>query len=277
MIADRKESEKLAMDHMELIVHRTSVRSYDGNPLDDSLRRELIRRMEACPPNPFGARVRLELVDGNAPDGQRLGTYGMVSRAKTFLLGVADGGPQDREALGYAMEWAVLQATGLGLGTCWLGGTFDRTGFAAAANLTGAEHLPVVSPVGHAAQRPTLRSRLVHAVSGAGRKPWSALFFDGTVGTALSQEDAGSYREALEAVRLAPSAMNGQPWRVVRREGKFDFYRRETSAADGRIDIGIAVCHFDLMARARGLAGSWRIDRDGLPADGLRYCISWVE
>lgn len=43
-------------------------------------------------------------------------------------------------------------------------------------------------------------------------------FFDGTFDAALSKEKAGSLQELLEMVRLAPSAVNKQPWRVVSKE-----------------------------------------------------------
>lgn len=261
---------------MELIAQRTSVRSYAGTPLDDGMKQELIERISACPPNPFVGAVRLSLAAGNGADGQKLGTYGMISRARDFLIGVGDGSPTDKEALGYALEWAVLQATDLGLGTCWISGTFDRSQFVTAANLTGGERVLAVSPVGLAAARPTLRSRLVH-LTGAGRKDWTALFFDGDPATPLTPEAAGNWRDVLEAVRLAPSAANGQPWRVIRREGQFDFYRRETAAVDGRLDLGIAICHFELVAQEQGLPGHWLAEAPTHTPDGLRYVLSWVQ
>lgn len=260
---------------MELIARRTSVRSYAGTPLDDGTKQRLMQRIHACPPNPFAGAVRLALVAGNGREGQKLGTYGMISRAREFLIGVGDGSTTGKEALGYAMEWAVLQATDLGLGTCWISGTFDRSQFMTAANLTKGEQVLAVSPVGLAAAKPTLRSRLVH-LTGAGRKEWAALFFDGDLATPLTPDSAGPWRDALEAVRLAPSAANGQPWRVIRHAGRLDFYRRETAAADGRLDLGIAACHFELVAQEKGLPGHWAANAPAQAPDELRYGLSWV-
>ena len=59
----------------------------------------------------------------------------------------------------------------------------------------------------------------------------------------------------LEAVRLAPSAMNVQPWRVnIDHEGKAVF----SSVTDNKytmLDMGIALAHFVLMADSSGVAG----------------------
>lgn len=53
------------------------------------------------------------------------------------------------EALGYSFESLILYATSLGLGTCWLGGTFDHSGFASAMDLKEGYLFPAISPIGH--------------------------------------------------------------------------------------------------------------------------------
>ena len=73
---------------------------------------------------------------------------------------------------------------------------------------------------------------------------------------------------------MAPSASNKQPWRVVRRGDDWHFYLQRTKGygkgsalfavlrlADlQRVDLGIALCHFELAARELGLAGEWVLD-----------------
>lgn len=56
---------------------------------------------------------------------------------------------------------------------------------------------------------------------------------------------------ALEAVRIAPSAVNKQPWRIVKIGNDFHFYEKHTlgnrSGAEWdvqKIDMGIALYHF---------------------------------
>ena len=105
-------------------------------------------------------------------------------------------------------------------------------------------------------------------------------------GTPLSPEAAGRYREALECVRLAPSASNGQPWRVVADAAKASFHfglvrkklidRSISTVSLQEVDLGIALSHFDLACRELGLLGSFTRAQEakGLPA-GVEYIATW--
>lgn len=93
--------------------------------------------------------------------------------------------------------------------------------------------------------------------------------------------------------RLAPSASNKQPWRVVRDGAGWHFYCQRTPGygkgsfiftvlriADlQRLDVGIAMCHFELTARQLGLPGRWVSADPGLePVDKhTLYISSWHE
>ena len=50
--------------------------------------------------------------------------------ATGFIVGAAERTPKDLEDFGYLMEHVILFATDLGMGTCWLGGTFSKSRFA---------------------------------------------------------------------------------------------------------------------------------------------------
>jgi hypothetical protein len=90
---------------------------------------------------------------------------------------------------------------------------------------------------------------------------------------------------------MAPSASNKQPWRVVRRGGDWHFYLQRTKGygkgsalfavlrlADlQRVDLGIALCHFELAARELGLTGEWVLGEPeiGSLAQGVEYVATW--
>jgi len=260
----------------EVIRARSSSRSYDGRALEAEDRARLGEFVAAPGPGPFGGAVRLELVEASEEDRAELkglGTYGMVKGARTFLAGATKHGPMDLEDYGYVFERGILEATALGLGTCWLGASFHRSGFARAINLAEGEILPAVSPVGYVASRRTAVDAATRFFARAKRrKPWERIFFDGEFGRPLSHEAAGLYADVLEMVRLAPSASNRQPWRIVKEAGRdvFHLFLRRTAgystvtanvgAGDlQRLDMGIACCHFDLTARELGLAGKWEV------------------
>ena len=88
-------------------------------------------------------------------------------------------------------------------------------------------------------------------------------------------------------VRLAPSANNRQPWRIVCNASGAHFYLQRSALYDRifgaidlqRIDMGIALCHFELGARETGHAGVWRVlsgsAAEEVPA-GIEYVASWV-
>lgn len=241
----------------------------------------------ALPPPPFGSSVRVDLVD--APRGMSglAGTYGMVKGALHFLVGAAESGPRDMEDFGFQFEQVILYATDLGLATCWIGATFRRGLFGDRIGLEENETIPAVSPVGWAAGRRTMKDRLSRwVVSSAKRKPWEELFFEGNFSRPLTREAAGAHAECLEMVRLAPSATNKQPWRIVADNGRFHlFLARSPGYATmlpgpdmQRIDMGIAMCHFWLTAREQNLPGGWAQADPGLPLpQGSEYVATWTE
>jgi hypothetical protein len=134
--------------------------------------------------------------------------------------------------------------------------------------------------------------RIREREEGSRRLPPSELFFERGFGEALDLGAAGDYAEALEAVRMAPSATNKQPWRLVRSGAAWHFFLRRTRGygkgsalftvlriADlQRVDLGIAMCHFELVAREHGLAGGWVVRDPGiqLPDKDAEYVVTWV-
>jgi nitroreductase len=280
----------------EVIRARSSWRSYDGRPLEPGDRARLDEFIEALEPGPFGGDVRLELVEASAGDRaelRKLGTYGVVRGARTFLAGAIEQGPMDMEDYGYVFERAVLHATALGLGTCWLGASFNRSGFASKINLAEDEILPAVSPVGYVASRRTAVDAVTRFVARSKkRKPWKELFFDGAFAGPLSREAAGPYADVLEMVRLAPSASNRQPWRIVKEASRdvFHLFISRSAVYSGvaanvaggdlqRTDMGIACCHFELAARELALPGEWKVleaPEVELP-ERTTYVASWRE
>lgn len=176
------------------------------------------------------------------------------------------------EDFGFRMETIILRATELGLGTCWLGGTFTRSSFARKIAARNDEIIPAVTSVGQiASKRRGFDRALRQRIGAENRLNWEALFFDRKFGTALSRENAGEYATPLEMVRLGPSASNKQPWRVIKTGNRWHFYLQRTrgyleswvirkvlGVADlQHVDLGIAMCHFELAAVEAGLKGKW--------------------
>lgn len=280
---------------LELARERFSCRTYLRKPLDGEAQarlREFLSRRET---GPFGSRTRLVLMAAAANDERELkglGTFGTIKDPQGFLVGIMGPGAGSLEDLGYVMEEAVLEATDLGLGTCWLGGFFRKSRFADKAGLSEGETVPAVVSVGYCADAAKSGGLFGMISRRSSRLPPEELFFLGTFDRALSPGAAGRLSPALEAVRWAPSASNKQPWRIVRQAGRWHFYLRRTRGyrtslqsrlfrqADlQRLDMGIAMCHFELAAREAGVSGTWEIADPGifLPDGLIGYTASWVE
>ena len=167
----------------------------------------------------------------------------------------------------------MLYAWSLGIGTVWLGGTLNRDAFQKAMDLGPEEFMPCASPLGYPAKKLSLRESLMRKGVGADtRLPFGELFYAGDFHSPLDLEAAGPLARPLEAVRLAPSAVNKQPWRAVVLDGAVHFYLKRTKGLAGdastgdlqKIDLGIALCHFQLTAEEDGLKPELFLQDPGL-------------
>ena len=264
---------------MTLIRTRRSVRTFDGKAIPP----ETVRQLEAWlsdTENPFGIDMEFRLLDPKA-----LGLSSPVITGETLWLGGKIARvPNAEEAFGFAMERLLLRAWGLGIGATWIGGTMDRPAFERAMGLSSGEMMPCVTPLGVPAEKMSLRESLMRkGVKADTRLPFESLFYNGSFDTPLSPAAAGELAESLEAVRLGPSAVNKQPWRVLRQGEKNHFYRKQSrgfgagEAGDmQRIDLGIALSHFALVSEAKGLRLRFSREDPGLPCpDDLSYIGSY--
>lgn len=276
------------MNAFDTIKERISVRSYREKPVEAELRKEVEDYYINLGSGPFNAAVRFDMLDLKPLDKnelRRFGTYGMIKGANLYILGAVKDEPGALEDLGYCMEKIILKATSLGLGTCWLGGTFRRSAFASKVNLAENELLPAVTPLGYAAEEVSTADRIARFTAGSNkRKPWDQLFFQADGNMPLPKEDAGQYADALEAVRMGPSASNRQPWRIVQeKEGIYHLFLQENKVYNRllgkiriqNIDMGIAMCHFEIVAREKGLKGNWVVDKYTVRDSGRKYIASW--
>ena len=269
------------MNYIETMKTRRSVRTYLREPISKS-DLDKITKITKDITNPFDAGTRLCLVDNETAD-ERLGTYGMMRGAKTFIVGCVAPGDMNIEGFGYVFEKAILNLTAMGLGTCWLGGTFKRGVFARAAKLTDGEIIAAVMPVGHINEKRTVLERIVANGAGARKRiDFSELFFDGNFETSLELPE-GDLRTCLQMVRIGPSASNKQPWRIVKVGDNLHFYLAKTPGYAGniayglemqRIDMGIAACQFEHAARELGLKGGIVLSDPKIPTK-FEYSFTW--
>jgi nitroreductase len=245
------------------IARRSSRRAFDGRPADAAALDTLDAVCSGFRPFPD---ARVVLVPAPHVDIFKgiIGSYGKVTHAPHVLLFIGDEGSDTCDQhVGYVGEAAVLEATALGLDTCWVGGFFSAARTKQLAELAAGERVLAVSPVGHAVGDVAFSERGMQRMAGSHARKAVAEIAPGL-------KDGGWPDWAVAAVetaRLAPSAVNRQPWRfrydagalVIARDNGMEFPK-----VTKRLDCGIAMLHAELGARASGVDGAWRDLSNGL-------------
>lgn len=261
------------MNIIEAMILRRSVRNFNGESLSPALRAELAQTASETT-SPFGGSVTIRMKDFDLKNGYKPSTYGMIRGAETyFLMGI---GSDEASALsaGFRFEQVMLKACMLGLGTCWIGGTFKGSSFDSGQTWPDGESLKIVCPVGTEAK--SVRDKLLRAAFGSTRrKPFDTLFFSGDFSTPVSADNR--FRHALKMLRLAPSSTNSQPWRAVTDGHRVHFYCADKGPF-AVLDTGIALCHFYETMRYENRRGSFaKLTDSPAPPAGLRYLVSYTE
>ena len=279
----------------EIIPRRFSCRVYQKIPLAPEEVSQLEAALAAVHAGPLGSALRFELALALEHDPQALhglGTYGLIKDPAGFIIGAMGPGKNNLEDFGYGLETILLYATGLGIDSCWLGGNFTKSSFSSRMRLGRGETVPAVASIGYAVDEIRARDPLRQKVKSDTRLGWEKLFFAADFETPLSQAEAGAFAVALEMLRLAPSGHNYQPWRVIRDGSCFHFYLQRTPGYGPgspmflllgvsdlqRMEIGIAMCHFDLAISEAGLAGNWQVTKPAVhpPDRAYEYVVTWT-
>ena len=281
---------------VEIIKERRSIRNYKPLVLEDKDKNKIMDYINTLK-GPFNTKVRFQLVEESSiaeKSGGKIGTYGFIKGATTYIAAIAEEEGGYLEDIGYMLEELILYVTDLGLGTCWLGGTFNRGQFSQHLMIKNNEVLPIVTPIGFPKEKMSLMEKAIRFTAGSNnRKPWTELFYNRDFSSPLKENEAGKYGEALEMVRLAPSASNKQPWRIIKENNQWHFYLKYSKGyAEGlgfniqKVDIGIAMCHFEMTLRELGVNGNWvikqeknEVDKVGAPEvmKDSKYIASWIE
>ncbi len=251
------------MEHItDVIRSRRSVRTYNGKEIDAALLEKLMSYASTIE-NPYKMNIEYKLL--------KAGEHGLscpvAKGTDLFIGGKIKKGIEANLAFGYSFEMLILYAQSLGIGTVWLGGTMNRSAFEKAMELGEDEFMPCASALGLTAEKMSVKEGIMRkAIKADERRPFEELFFLDDFSAPLTSENAGRFSHLLEMVRLAPSAVNRQPWRVLVRDNAAHFYLKRTKGFSvgeldmQMVDMGIALCHFDLAAREANLKVTFAIN-----------------
>ena len=255
------------MDIMQIIKNRRSVRTFDGRELSSEDKDKLHSYIENIE-NPYKIPVKFFLLNAKK--------YGLASSVikgtNWYIAAKVVSTPHSEEAFGFSFEKMVLYACSIGIGTTWLAKTFERPAFEKAIEIKDGEFMYCVTPIGYPANEMSEKEiQMRKALKADERKSENELFFDKNFDNPLKIDE--NIKNALNAVKLAPSATNKQPWRIVKDGNKFHFYVAHTKGYATKdvdvqkIDIGIALCNFMSVAD-----GTLKIENPNISsADNVEY------
>ena len=260
---------------------RKSIRTYTGEKISAIDKEKIINYInnDENLVGINGNKIKIQLIETGENISGKIGTYGIIKNAPAFLIVTCKNGRDIMLDCGYVFERLLLYLEQNGLGTCWLGGTFNRKKLSKNIQLSPDEIIPIISPVGYSNKKRSLSDKMIRTLAKSdSRINFDELFFYENFNHNIKDPDV---REALEMVRLAPSASNKQPWRVlIDVNGDAHFFIKRTPNYSGEklgydiqwLDIGISIAHYEIAFGCREfIANASKID--SVP-DSLEYVVT---
>jgi hypothetical protein len=189
--------------------------------------------------------------------GQTLftGAFGAYGGVAGTPFAAAIVGREGAEAdVGYLGEAFILEATTLGLGTCWIAASFDKERASQLLTLEPGELVMAVTPLGYPIEHHSGSERLMRTYMKASTR----LSIDRLAPSFVEVHWPRWAVTAVEAAQRAPSGGNRQPWRFRMEGGALVMSRAAKLYRTAHIDFGIAMLHVELGAAHEGVSGSWQ-------------------
>ena len=149
--------------------------------------------------------------------------YGIIKNCKNYLRFAGKSSESLLEKVGYYGEMLILKAQRLGLNTCWVGGTYRKKDVLGDSSST----LVCVAALGVGKTKGTQSKS----------KPLSSYY--------QGENVPEWFLKGMEAVSLAPSAVNQKKWMFKYLGGEWVEAESHGKHFNG-VDLGIAKLHFEL-------------------------------
>ncbi|MEG0014233.1 MAG: nitroreductase family protein [Cellulosilyticaceae bacterium] len=179
-------------------------------------------------------------------------SYGVIKDARSFIALVGRVSQEDlKNRLGYYGEMIVLECTHLGLGTCWIGGTYDKEKCKKSIQLNSDEELIGIIAVGYVSENKTFKEKVIS------RLAQNSKLFNQMLVTKDEQIPTW-VTKGIESALKAPSALNKKPVAYAFKENEIKVFTTKTNQGYEQIDLGISMLHFELAAQSEGHQGTWQ-------------------
>ena len=207
------------MDILEIMKTRHSVRQYKEQPIETSKRESINACIEEA--NKESGLSMQVFYDEPKCFDSFMAHYGKFVNVKNYIAIV--GNKNDQEKAGYYGEKIVLKCQELGLNTCWVAMTHGKS----KAKIERGQKLLIIISLGYGeTQGNSHKSKSVAELGHA-------------------DQDTEWFKTGMEAVSLAPTAMNQQKFFFELKNGNVTV--KNLGGFYSKIDLGIVKYHFEAV------------------------------
>lgn len=179
-------------------------------------------------------------------------SYGMIKGLNSCIALVGNSNIENfRNKIGYYGEMLILEATNMNLGTCWIGGTYNKNECEESIDIKKGEELVCVIAVGYTLENKSMRETIIAKIN-RGRKNFDEI---------LLEKDMNLpdwVKEGINSVIKAPSAINKQPVGYSFKNNVVKAYTTKENHGYEELDLGISMLHFQIGAKRKGHNGEWK-------------------
>lgn len=233
------------MDLYSPIFTRKSIRKFDPTPLGAQAIKDIEEFIASVKPLLPQSKLTYKIVAPNEVKGLA------IPKAPHYILISGTDQPLRNTCAGFLFQHVELYLYSIGFATRWLGG------------IKGKQDDP---------------NHIIGIAFGKPAEP-AARKTEEFKRNSISEIAQGS-DSRLEAVRLAPSGMNGQPWYfIVDGDAIHVYYKKSLGALAGMLyhmtdlDVGIALCHLSVASEHGGKSFHFNVDikNPPTPPKGFTY------
>jgi nitroreductase len=171
-----------------------------------------------------------------------IGNYGKI-RAPHYIVATANKKEGYLESVGFALESIVLSLTDMGIGTCFIGGDIRKQLLNNIIPIKNGHEVVIIIAFGYPRDDEAVGKKIIKS-----RKRMD-------ITEITSGYVTKSWHHIMDAVRMAPSAMNNQPWRFFINKNIIDIYSLKKNyifakhlQEMNRLAVGIALYHLCIAA-----------------------------
>lgn len=250
-------------NNLEILQRRRSVRSFTTEPLSAEVVKKLKAEITMTNTHEQGIKFQL-IVDDPDPLKAFSKSYGIFENPRNYMAAVVDmATPDIMERAGYFAEKFVIRAVELGVGTCFVGGTYNES--AVKALLRAGEKILFLVLLGCPKDKSRLLAKMMSSLVHS-KKMSASQFFEPESGYDAAIAEFPYLKDGLEAVACAPSALNKRPVRisVVEENGVKKLVAKvDDSNKKNLIDLGIAKFNFNFATSTECEWGNGMMLSDG--------------